>query len=313
MGISRRAIQVVLGLLWLLDGALQLQPFMLGPGFAHQVIAPTAEGQPGFVAVGVHWAVGLIGTQPLLWDYLFAVAQLLIGLGLLVRPTVRPALVASIAWALGVWYFGEGLGGLASGHADMLTGAPGAVLMYAVLAVAAWPAADSMRDPALDPARRLPPVWLPGAWAVLWVGDAVLRALPGQNTTAALTGEISSNIDGAPVWLAHIDQSVAAGVRDVGPAAVLVLILLELGIGLAGLVPGAVRWLAATFGIVLSLGFWLVGQSLGELYTGQATDPNTAPLVILLALAMASVPQLRAVTSRATAEAEAGSREAATG
>jgi len=302
----------MLGLLWLLDGALQLQPFMFGPGFAHQVIAPAAEGQPGFVAVGVHWAVGLISTQPVLWDYLFAVAQLLIGLGLLVRPTVRPALIASVAWALGVWYMGEGLGGLASGHADMLTGAPGAVLLYAVLAAAAWPPrADSMRDPALDPARRLPPAWLPVAWVVMWVGDAVLRALPGQNTTSALAGEISGNVDGAPLWLAHVDQSVAAAVREVGPAAVIVLILLEIGIGLAGLVPGALRWLAAMIGIALSLCFWVVGQSLGELYTGTATDPNTAPLFILMALAMASAPQPRPATS--PAPAQTGSREAATG
>ena len=311
MGITRRAIQVVLGLLWLLDGALQLQPFMFGPGFAHQVIAPAAEGQPGFVAVGVHWAVSLIGTQPVVWDYLFAVAQLLIGLGLLVPATVRPALVASIGWALGVWYMGEGLGGLASGHADMLTGAPGAALMYAVLGVAAWPRTTKpTRDPALHSARRLPPAWLPVAWAALWVGDAVLRALPGQNTTAALAGEISGNVDGAPLWLAHVDQSVAAAVRDVRPAAVVVLVLLELAIGVAGLLPGAVRWLAATAGIALSLCFWVVGQSLGELYTGQATDPDTAPLVILMALAMASVPALRTATSRATAET--GSREPAT-
>jgi hypothetical protein len=194
----------------------------------------------------------------------------------------------------------------------MLTGAPGAVLMYAVLAVAAWPRGPSARqDAAWDSARRLPPGWLPVAWAVLWMGDAVLRALPGQNSTAALAGEISGNADGAPLWLAHVDQSVVTGIRGVGPAAVLVLVLLELAIGLGGLLPGALRWLAATVGIALSLGFWVVGQCLGELYTGQATDPNTAPLVILMALAMASVPELRTATSRAPTGA--GSRETATG
>jgi hypothetical protein len=39
-------------------------------------------------------------------------------------------------------------------------------------------------------------------------------------------------------------------------------------------------------GIVVSLLFWALGQSLGGLWTGQATDPNTAPLMVLLALAM---------------------------
>jgi len=51
--ITRRHLQIALGLLWLLDGGLQLQPFMLGTGFAKQVIAPTAAGQPRFVATAV--------------------------------------------------------------------------------------------------------------------------------------------------------------------------------------------------------------------------------------------------------------------
>jgi hypothetical protein len=35
--ITCRHLQIALSLLWLLDGALQLQPFMLGTGFARQV------------------------------------------------------------------------------------------------------------------------------------------------------------------------------------------------------------------------------------------------------------------------------------
>ena len=48
--VTRRGIQVTLGLLWILDGMLQLQPAMLTPRFATQVIAPAGEGQPAFVA-----------------------------------------------------------------------------------------------------------------------------------------------------------------------------------------------------------------------------------------------------------------------
>ena len=40
----------------------------------------------------------------------FATIQLLLALGIAYRPTVRVALAASIVWALGVWWFGEGLG-----------------------------------------------------------------------------------------------------------------------------------------------------------------------------------------------------------
>ena len=35
-----------------------------------------------------------------------------LGLGIAYRPTVRLALVASVAWSLAVWWFGEDLGGV---------------------------------------------------------------------------------------------------------------------------------------------------------------------------------------------------------
>lgn len=46
--ITRRGIQVTLGLLWILDGFLQFQPAMLTSKFATQVIAPAGQGQPAF-------------------------------------------------------------------------------------------------------------------------------------------------------------------------------------------------------------------------------------------------------------------------
>jgi hypothetical protein len=33
--------------------------------------------------------------------------------------------------------------------------------------------------------------------------------------------------------------------------------------------------------------FWVLGQNIGELYSGQATDPNTGPVIVLMALALA--------------------------
>lgn len=293
---TRRHLQVCLGWLWLLDGALQLQPFMFGPGFAKQVVLPAAEGQPAVVADGVEWAAALISSHPVVWGSLFAAVQLAIGLGLLLRSTVRPALVVSVGWALGVWYFGEGLGGLASGHADLLTGAPGAVLLYAVLAAAAWPSSPARGRPepaeeaALRQAEQPPASWLPVAWAVLWVGAALLRALPGQNTPAALAGDVLSAADGAPDWLAALDHKIAAALHGAGGTSVVVIVLVEAAIGVGGLVAGPVRRVAALAGIVVTIVFWVVGQSLGELYSGSATDPNTGPLVVVLALALLSIP-----------------------
>jgi hypothetical protein len=164
---TRRRLQVALGLLRLLAGALQTQRFMFTRGFATQVIAPAAQGQPGFVSAPVHWVSTVVAAHPVAWNVPFAAIQLLLGVGLLVPRAARLALAASIAWALGVSYFGEGLSGLASGHASLLTGAPGSALVYALLAAAAWPRGDASREG--------PAPWLPFASAVVWVGPPSSR------------------------------------------------------------------------------------------------------------------------------------------
>ena len=169
---TRRRLQIALGVLWLLDGVLQAQPFMFTRDFATQVIAPSCQGQPGFVAAPVHWVSTTIAAHPVAWNVPFALIQLLLGIGLLVPRTARAALAASIAWALGVWYLGEGLGGLASGDAALSTGAPGSALLLAVLAAAAWPDRDAARD---SPA--------------VWVRTAVFEALPHHGNAALAVAE----------------------------------------------------------------------------------------------------------------------------
>jgi hypothetical protein len=235
--ITRRQLQISLGVLWLLDGLLQAQPFMFTKGFATQVMDPAGQGQPGFVSVPVHWVSTVIAAHPAAWNLPFAAIQLLLGIGLLVPRTARVALAASIAWALGVWYFGEGLSGLASGHAALSAGAPGSAFLMAILAAAAWPGAD----------ERVAP-WLPLAWAAVWVGGAVLEAVP------------------------------ANGGSDL-------LVIVEYLVGVGALFRST-RALAAATGLALAVAFWVSSQAFGQLFGGQATDPNTGPVLALFAVAL---------------------------
>ncbi len=276
-GITRRHLQVVLGLLWLLDGVLQAQPFMFTHGFATQVLAPVGEGQPGFVSGPVHLGATIIAANPVVWNILFAAIQILLGIGLLVPRTARLTLAASIAWALGVWYVGEGLSGLASGHASLITGAPGSALLYAVLAAAAWPRRDSSRE---GPAR-----WLPFAWAGVWVGAALFQALPGQNTGGAVASALTAGASGAPGWLANLDSSVGTWAATHGLLLVLVLVAAEILIGV-GALARRTRTPAVALGLALTLAMWVMGQDLGALYTGQATDPNSGPLLALMGITL---------------------------
>ena len=104
----RRGLQAVLGVAWLADGALQLQPVMFPRGFVTQILLPATMGNPAGVS-GPAVAFGrLVLHDPAGWNAAFAVTQLLLGAGLLWRRTVRAALAASIGWALAVWWLGEG-------------------------------------------------------------------------------------------------------------------------------------------------------------------------------------------------------------
>jgi hypothetical protein len=275
--ITRRDLQVALGLLWLLDGVLQAQAFMFTRGFATQVIAPVGQGQPGFVSGPVHWASTVVAAHPVAWNVPFAGIQLLLGVGLLVPRTARLTLAASIVWALGVWYLGEGLSGLASGHASLISGAPGSALIYVLLAAAAWPQRERSRES--------PAPWLPFAWAAVWLGAAIFQALPGQNTGEAVASALTAGTGAAPRWLASLDNSAGAWVAQHGLLVVALLVVAEVLIG-AGVLVRRTRMPAVACGLALTLAIWVLGQDLGQLYTGQATDPNSGPVLALMAIAL---------------------------
>lgn len=293
---TRRRLQLALGALWLLDAALQLQPFMLTGRFASKVLAPSAGGQPAWVAGPVLHNAHLVGTHPVLFDGLFAGVQLVLGLAFLVKRTVRVAVIVSLPWCAGVWFLGEGLGGLAGGTSTLLSGAPGAVALYGVLALAAWPALHrdgrrwTSRMLAPSSAEERPPLWSAWAWAGLWVGLAILAALPANRSAGAVVAQLRANADQVPGWLGSLDRLSASGVQALGAMAAVTMIALPVAIGLLGLRGGRSRRVACWAGITYAAGAWVIGQSFGFLWTGTATDPNAGPLIVLLGLALLTVP-----------------------
>lgn len=52
------------------------------------------------------------------------------------------------------------------------------------------------------PGRLARAPWLRFAWAGVWVGAALFRALPGQNSGTAIASALTGGIDGTPAWLA---------------------------------------------------------------------------------------------------------------
>src|SRR5580658_185218 len=142
--LSARTIQVALGVIWLLDGLFQFKSFMYTHGIVSEVFAPAASGQPGFIGGPMRTFDNFYGSDLTLFNTLAGEIQVAIGLGLMVsRKTVKPALIASFLWAPVVWWFGEGFGGLTS-HTlpSPLMGAPGAVILYAIVGALVWPCED---------------------------------------------------------------------------------------------------------------------------------------------------------------------------
>ncbi len=280
----RRKLQLGLGVFWLLDGFLQLQPFMFGKGFP-QMLAGNASGNPAFVASPITWSAGFIDHHLVVLNAVFAFIQLALGLGIAWRPAVRLALAASVPWALGVWWVGEGLGGVLAGTASPVGGAPGAVFLYALLAVLLWPAD---RAPAASAsfaaARAVGPRVARALWLVVWASMAVFALLPASRAPQAIGGTIARMAPGEPGWLTWIDAHAASALRGQG-----LLTSIVLGAALFLVAAGVylpVRAVRATLvlAIVIASGLWLA-QGMGGIFTGSGTDPNTGPLLGLLALA----------------------------
>jgi hypothetical protein len=277
---GRRGLQICLGLAWLLDAALQYQPFMFRPSFVTQVIEPAAAGNPFVVASSVTWASHVMLHHIAVYNAVFATLQLLIAAGFFFRRTLKAALAASIVWALFIWWFGESLGGILTG-ASPLAGVPGGVVLYALIAVLLWPARPPAHQP-ICPATA-GPLGATGArllWLALWGGFSYYFLLPASRSPAAI-GQIFLVTDGQPGWITSIMSELSRLAGDRGTEISVVLAALCALVALGVFAPPVIRP-ALVAAAALGLLFW-IAEGLGGIFTGQGTDPSTGPLLVLLA------------------------------
>lgn len=126
-----RFISKVFGILWIIDGILQLRDAMPSQ-FVASIIRPAfALAPPPLGSVG-HIAEALWRLDPVKADIGSALVQLIIGAGLLFLHPGRPwRIIAklSVAWSLTIFTLGNGFGIFYTG-ANLATGAPSAILIY---------------------------------------------------------------------------------------------------------------------------------------------------------------------------------------
>jgi cytochrome oxidase Cu insertion factor (SCO1/SenC/PrrC family) len=300
---ARRLLRVGFGVLWLVDGVLQMQPAM-PLGLPANVTQPAAAGAPGWVRAMVDWAAKGWSYHPV--NAAAAAVWIQIGIGIWLLTAARGRWsqlggLASVGWGLLVWIFGEAFGGLFTPGLSWLFGAPGAALLYAVAgALIALPDRAWLGG---QLGRRL----LAGTGGFL-AAMAVLQAWPGRGfwsgTIGRQPGSLTSMVQdmsqtSQPGFLASLERGFGTFTAGHGFLVNLVVVV-ALAVTGAGLVAGALvpawrRVLRPAVGLllVLSAAVWVLVQDLG-VFGGLGTDPNSmipfALLVVAGYLAVAPVP-----------------------
>jgi cytochrome oxidase Cu insertion factor (SCO1/SenC/PrrC family) len=284
---ARRALRVAFGVLWLLDGLLQLQAAM-PLGLPTNVLQPAASGSPGWVSRVVSVAVGIWERHPVTAAASVVWIQLGIGLLLLVAPRgpwSRAAGWLSAGWALVVWVFGEAFGGIFAPGASWLFGLPGAVLLYALAG-----GLLGLREGAWSD-RRLGRRLLGGA-GLFFLAMALLQAWPGRGFWRGGGGRAPGDLQAMLSQMASTPQPhlLASWVSAFGHfdaahgwAVNLAVVVALATVGLA-LVVGRGKVLVG--GVVLAVVVCLADEVLVEdmgIFGGNGTDPNSMlPLALLL-------------------------------
>jgi hypothetical protein len=284
-GRARRVLLIGLAALWLADGVLQLQPAMFTPRMAKWLWAAAAQGNPPWLAGLVSWSVAVARPWLPAFNALLAGTQVALGGSLLAarRPAARAAaLWGSLLFALGVWVFGEGMGGLLAGGPSLLVGAPGSALLYAaasavlLLPQGSWQRAKARWGVAPVQAVVIVALSAGALWQFpvsSWADPLGLSAVPAANVMMPQPGALRAVV------------AAASGVAVGAPLltnALLVASLLAAAAGVA--LAGRRTWVLG--GILGLLGvLWVCGQDAGMLFSGVATDPNTMPLLALFVCA----------------------------
>jgi hypothetical protein len=117
---------------------------------------------------------------------------------------------------------------------------------------------------------------------------------------------------GEPGWLAGLDRGAASLVAHQGLAASAVLAIALVIIAVGVYLPARYARSTLVLAIVVAAVIWVFGEAFGTILTGGGTDPNTGPLLALLALTYWPVRAAAGVPTGATLARIAGADEGIT-
>lgn len=272
-----------LGLLWILDAVLQAQPAIPNNGFVQDVLAPAVAGQPGWFIPILGWNIQFWTDYPIGADVFAVLIEMGIGICLIVgmdRFAGRLALWTSIVWGMGIWIFGEGMGGILTGSATWLAGSPGSVVFYI------WGAVFLLLPEMWWESGRIARIARQGI-GLFWLLAALAQAWPGarywSGSSLYSLFFASANMP-QPTVLASPMYAMAAAAQIHPFFWNFVFVTVMVVLGLAYLSNQINRW---TVGLTMLWLFftWWMGQDFGVM-GGVGTDPNSAPVLALLTVSV---------------------------
>jgi hypothetical protein len=291
---SQKALQRILGVLWLIDGILQMQPQMFTMNMVNGVMKPMLDGQPGVIESSLQFIVSQTTQHLTAVNLVIALVQILLGVAFLALPNrrIRPVVIISIIWSLIVWYGGEGMSMLLTGQASILTGAPGAVLLYPLLGLVIYPRSQPQKT-AATPGKAtgeglISRHSLRLVLAAFWIFAALLQLQPNWWQPGHIADAIGAMVGQGGLNTVLVDpvlqlMSNATANLEIPLNILLIIIFLALGIGLAAVKNEQVRPFLVV-SMILSILVWYVAQGFGMILTGMATDFNSGLLLVVMAL-----------------------------
>lgn len=293
----RVMVSIIVGYLWIADGILQAQPQMPF-GFSHFVLQSSIDSLPGAASQVLSPLLVAWNSNEIIFDSLAAAVQLFIGTALIVTRsrlmTGRVAILSTL-WALGIWVIGEGMGNIFLPDLSLISGFPGAALIYAIASILLITSLDGR-----DFARALGIMM-----AAIFIAAAAIQALPFEgfwkyNALASIPGGFVLSfqpraVGGVLLYIAYAFQH-----HWVLWNIMFTVVFLLIGI----------TWIyrprIASFATVLFMPFpWIAGQDLG-VFGMYGTDFNSALPIILLSIAMLLSSMGRSTVAKDDARPTAG-------
>ena len=278
-------LRIILGLLWILDGFIELQPKLFSNFLASLVLRSSDVNQPSIIHSQVLFVINILVRHPAIFNFFFVLIQLGVGFLIINPKTVRLGLKVSILWGLFIWYFGEGLGNLLTHSALLISGAPGAALLYVIIAIGLYPYKKTSSKYLLN--------WFSISVVGYYLIGIVLILANSMNLNMAISSMVHANAITSTGLISKLQSHFANFIAGRSHNIAFLIIFIYLLLAGSVLMNSRIRSIGIYLGIIIALFFWIIGQNFGGVLVGTATDLNSGPLVILMLLGLRASPTLR--------------------